>query len=795
MAKYSPKHQDRSARSSRPELSQSIREPNPKRPKKTKNQPPRRSARRLLSRMKRIATKLRVPQWAVTAWKFPQRIQNPRHRRLFWVGVGVGSGAIALSVSWFILDRSLPDTSDIATFERDGTLTIKASDGTILQQLGPATRDKLTIQQIPKPLIQAFIASEDRRFYQHNGVDYQGIVRAMASNMLAREVVQGGSTITQQVARIVFLNQERSIGRKVREAMLAQKIEREMSKQQILERYLNLVYLGSGAYGVADAAWVYFSKPVNKLTLSEAATIAGLPPAPSLYSPLVNVEAAQKRRNLVLERMQNAKFITAAEAKAASDSQLAVKPSAPKRLYSETPYFTSYIQKQLPQYVSQEALELGGITVETTLNSKWQKAADQAIKDAIELDGPAQGFEQAALVAIDPRNGEVKAMVGGLDFGKSQFNRATQAQRQPGSTFKALVYTTAIAAGFAPTDGYLDARYTVDGYRPQNFGKTYRGWVSMIDALTYSVNVVAVKVLIDVGFEPTIKLAHQMGIKSELQPTYSLALGSSEVNLLELTSAYGTLAAKGKHVETHGIRRIVNRRGKVLYNADFKSKQVVDKGTASIVTWMLESVVNSGTGQPAQLGRPVAGKTGTSEQARDLWFIGYIPQVVGGVWLGNDDNYPTWGSSSTAAYTWHEFMAKVIVGMPVEKFPEVPKLEGRKGMIKAKPVTPKYAYSGGTEPEGKSEQDYGHEDSASDYNSGSESGSESESYSSGGESDDYYQPQSYEQDSSGQADSWSEEAPPSDSEPAAEEAPTPPSESEPATEEAPAPPSELEPVL
>jgi penicillin-binding protein 1A len=621
---------------------------------------------------------------------------NPKkpfyHRYVFWIGmVSLGSGAAVAAWGLWSIDRSLPNPSDITTFVRRGTLTLKASDGTILQQLGPATRDKLTFNQIPDSVIKAFVAAEDRRFYKHNGVDYLSIGRAIATNLVARDVVEGGSTITQQLARIVFLNQERTFWRKVQEAFLAQKIERQLSKQQVLERYLNLVYLGSGAYGVADAAWIYFSKPVDQLTLPEIATIAGLPPAPSIYSPLVNLDLAVQRRNLVLGRMQEAGFITKEQAEQAISEPLTLKPSLPKRLYSDTPYFTSYVQQQLPRYVSKEALELGGLTVETTLNYKWQKAAEKTINQAIKVDGPAEGFAQAALVALDPRNGEIRAMVGGDDFKKSQFNRVTQAQRQPGSSFKVMVYTTAIAAGFSPYQTYLDAPYTVDGYQPQNYGKKYHGWMSLRDALTNSLNVVAVKLLIDVGFDPTIKMAHQMGIKSKLYPTYSLALGASEVNVLEMASAYGTIAAEGMHIDPHAIRRVLNAKGEVLYSSDFKAKRILDQGTAAIMTWMLENVVQNGTGRPAQLGRPVAGKTGTSEEARDLWFIGYIPQLVVGVWLGNDDSSPTWGTSGTAAYTWNQFMIKVVQGMPVQKFPKLPKLEGRKGMLKARPVKPNRA--------------------------------------------------------------------------------------------------------
>jgi len=637
------------------------------------------------------------------------RDRKPLHRRpLVWIALLAVSGGGALAWGVWKIESGLPDVSDISNFAQNGTLTIKSADGVVLQQLGPATRQKLAFKQIPDRVVKAFVASEDRRFYQHNGVDYQSIVRAFASNLLAHDVVEGASTITQQVARIVYLNQDRTVGRKLQEAFLAQKIERTLAKDQILEKYLNLVYLGSGAYGVADAAWVYFSKSVDQLSLSETATIAGLPPAPSDYSPLVNLQAARERRDIVLSRMQEAGFITESEAEQARAQPITLKPSAPRKLYSDTPYFTSYVQQQLPRLISKEQIEAGGLTVETSLNYTWQKAAEKAVKDAVKDIGPAEGFKQAALVAIDPHNGEIRAMVGGADFITNQFNHVTQAQRQPGSSFKPILYTTAIATGISPYASYLDAPLTVDGYQPQNYSRKYSGWLTLRDALTNSVNLVSVRLLIDVGFDPVIKMGHDMGIKSELLPTYSLALGTSEVNLLEITSAYSTLAAKGNHTESHGIRRVINRKGEVIYSAEPKPKQVVDKDTVAIMTWMMQNVVNSGTGQAAQIGRPVAGKTGTSEEARDLWFIGFVPQMVAGVWLGNDDNTPTWSYSSTAAEVWHNFMTVVVKGMPVEKFAELPDLNTRKGTIKAKPVKPAHMYDGelppSNAPSGKSDR-------------------------------------------------------------------------------------------
>ena len=639
-------------------------------------------ARQLLSKMKILPSKMKTNQ--ATGGK-------PLYRRLwFWAGLGVGGGIVAFIYGVSLIDRTLPDKAELNAVLREQTLTIKAADGSILQQQGEASREQLKLEQIPDNLKKAFIASEDRRFKQHNGFDPQGIVRASLNNLRSQGVVEGGSTITQQLTRILFLKQEQTIWRKLKEVRLAQKMEQELTKDQILERYLNLVYLGNGAYGVADAASVYFSKSPDQLSLAEMATIAGLAPAPSLYAPNKNPEAAKRRRDLVLQRMQEDKIITPEQRQAAVQEPLTLKSSLPKRVQVESPYFTSYIQKELPKYVSPKVLASGGLVVETTLNPTWQKVAEEAVAKTLRNQGRWENFKQGSMVAIDPRSGEIKAMVGGKDFGKNQFNRVTQAQRQPGSTFKGFVYATAIASGKSPYDTYEDAPIVVDGYEPKNFGKNFHGSMDMLDALTRSINIIAVKVLIDVGFTPTIKLAHDMGIKSELRPTYSLALGSNEVNLLELTSAYGSFATQGLHTEPHGITRILNRQGKVIWSANFPSQRVLDADSAAIMTWMLRNVVEAGTGGAAQLdNRPVAGKTGTSDEARDLWFIGYIPQMVTGVWLGNDDNHPTDGSSSSAAYTWHEFMEKAAEGMPVEKFPKRPKLEGRKGTIKAQSIKPK----------------------------------------------------------------------------------------------------------
>ena len=595
----------------------------------------------------------------------------------------------------------LPDPQTLLTYAQPGSRVLKAADGTILLRMGATPPQDQRLAKLPPQLVNAFVAAEDQRFFEHQGVDYPSIARAIVANIRAGKIVEGGSTLTQQLARIVFLNQDQSFDRKIREALMAQKIEEQFDKNQVLERYLNLVYLGSGAYGVTDAAWIYFSKTPDQLTVAEMATLAAMPPAPSVYSPLINPEIAERERNKVLTRMQDQGYLSLEEAQVAQNQPLTVNPAEPQHSESPYPYFTSFVEKELDRLVddgllSRDSLDQGGLVIETTLNPQWQALAQETVLWIIDRDGYYERFEQGAFVIIDPRTGDIPVMIGGMDFEDSEFNRVTQAHRQPGSTFKTFVYTAAIATGLSPHKPYVDAPVTVDGYTPKNYGGTFRGSVSMLDALTYSVNTVALKTLLDVGFEPVLKVAHAMGIRSELQETYSLSLGASEVTLLELTSAYGTLANQGVYLPAHGIRRILNSQGKVVFEAKTrKPTQAIDKDTAAIVTWMLQAVVDRGTGRAAKLGdRPVAGKTGTSEGARDLWFVGYIPQFVAGVWLGNDDNAPTWGSSGTAAYLWGEVMRELLADLPVEEFPELPDLANHQGILEADPIKPNRIQAG-----------------------------------------------------------------------------------------------------
>jgi penicillin-binding protein 1A len=617
---------------------------------------------------------------------------KPVHKnKFFWLGSGLGLGLLTLAGTWIFVDRSVSEyaPADALSYVRPGTVTIKGVDGSILLQTGNATRETLKTWQMPDQLKQAFVAIEDRRFYEHDGVDYKGVTRAVVQNITSKNLVEGASSINQQLARMVYLNQERSMWRKLREVRLAQRLTQGLTKDQILERYLNLVYLGEGTYGVADSAWVYFSKTIDQLTLAEMATLAAMPPAPNKYSPFVNPRFAEQRRNLVLDRMVDAKFITVSEAKTAKAEPLKPKRSPIKREQQQARYFTKYIEQELPQRISPQAIKAGGLIVETTLNPEWQTKAEEVVNSTVRNNRGS--FGQAAMVSIDPRTGGIKSMVGGTDFETHQFNRVTQAKRQPGSTFKPIVYATAIAGGISPNKSYLDAPFNVDGYKPKNAGKGFKGQISMRDALINSVNIIAIKILIDTGWQPVIDNAKKMGIESKLEPYYSLALGGLEVNLLEITSAYSTFANRGIHNPVHGITRVVNQKGEVLYHNQPEPAKVFEPGTNAIMTWMMRGVVNEGTATSAQIGRPVAGKTGTTDKERDLWFIGFVPQLVTGVWLGNDNNNPTGNASSTAAYAWSRFMKTAVKDFPSEDFPPRPdNLSRRKPELKLDPIRPRY---------------------------------------------------------------------------------------------------------
>ncbi len=592
------------------------------------------------------------------------------------IAAAIGAAAAVLqSVVVRGVDALLPDARGISHYNRPGTLTILAADGQVVQKLGPVSREKLSSGAIPPLVERAFIAAEDRRFYHHDGVDVQGITRAMVRNLSRGSVEEGASTITQQLARTVFLSQDRTLIRKIKEAALAGKLERQLTKRQILTEYLNLVYLGSSAYGVSDAAWIYFSKTPEQLNLAEAALIAGLPPAPSVYSPLVNPDLALERRATVLRRMREAGFITLAQEQQAASSPLALKPADPKYFDSTAPWYSSWVALELPRVLTKEQLEVGGLTVRTGMNPAWQAEAQKVIQ-------ARAGSMEGGLVAMEPGTGLVRAIVGGKDFNRSQFNRAVQALRSPGSTFKLFAYTAALEAGMKPEDTITNrARCYLDGWPAKRFCIPGGGTYSLVEAVAQSRNAAAVATAEKVAYPRVVDVARRLGLTGTIGQYPAMVLGANEKTMLEMTAAYAAINNRGIYVEPTPFEDILGPDGQLLYSrrVDGKPpKRAVSSDVADAMTWMLQKVVSGGTGTGAGLpDRPAAGKTGTAEGARDLWFIGSIPQLTTAVWFGYDSNTRTGSSSAQAAAAWGAFMAVVSKNLPVQDFPPKPLLQGR----------------------------------------------------------------------------------------------------------------------
>ncbi len=608
-------------------------------------------------RHKQVHIKLQLYRW--------QKKLPPLDRRyvplIFLGGLVLTTTGFYLYLAW-----GLPDVRQIQKLQPDGSLRMIARDGTLIYSEGTAPRQ--IVSKLPTILKQAAVASEDRRFYKHNGTDLWGISRAFVSNLRQGELAEGGSTITQQLARVLFLNQDKTIGRKLQEILLAFKLEGTYTKDEILTFYLNYCYFGGGAYGVADASRLYFNKSVGKLTPAEAALLIGVLPAPSVYSPLKNRDLARKRRDIVLERMAREGVINAATA-------TTLRQQTPRYRFQSTDfkthaYFSSYVTSLLPSLIDPERLAQGGLVIETTLDPKAQGLAQRTLTRQVRS---FKGVKQGALVSLDPANGEIRALVGGVNYAQSQFNRATQAKRQPGSAFKPFVYLTGIEQGYLPDRVYVDRPFYVGNYTPQNADGEYWGEISLAEALAQSRNTVAVQLLMDLGTTQVIETARRLGISTPLRPEPSLALGASEVHLLELTSAYGVLANQGIRVVPQAVRKIRDRQGQILYQSPTAGKQVVHPETAWAMTELLRYAVTEGTGQATEVDFPAAGKTGTTDRGRDLVFVGYTPKLVTGVWLGNDDDVPTQQSSRLAAQVWGAYMRQV-VGKSSPDFAEPPGL-------------------------------------------------------------------------------------------------------------------------
>jgi penicillin-binding protein 1A len=576
--------------------------------------------------------------------------------------------------------RNLPDINRMADFQPSKATRVYARDGELVETLYTQNRIFVPISQIPKIVQHAFVANEDHNFYTHHGVDFGGIARAAIADY-RHEQFQGASTITQQLARALFLSNEVSISRKIQEALLAMEIERYYTKDEILERYLNLIYFGSGAYGIQAAAHTYFGKDVSHLTLAQAAQLAGLPAAPSDYSPYVNPEHARERQQHVLERMAASGYITDAQAEAAEAQPLGLIGERPTGLLSyRYPYFTTYVNHVLEDTFGKQAVTDGGLQVDTSLDPRLQTLAQNAVDWGVGR-AKAEGVNahEEALVAIRPQTGEIVAMVGGaggltLD---NQFNRAWQALRQPGSSFKTYVYTAAIDNGMPPTTTIDDSPISYpmgDGtqWKPMDDDFRFLGPITLRYALAQSRNVVAVKLAQQIGVDRVIEYAHRMGVRAPLEANLSLALGSSVVSPLDQATGYATLADQGIHIDPTPIRLVTDSLGSTLIdNRVPQETEVVSAGTAYVMTSMLESVITEGTGYPnADIGRPAAGKTGTTSDFRDAWFVGYTPDLVAAVWLGNDD-YTRMNESfggNIPARTWARFMRAALANVPKHEF-------------------------------------------------------------------------------------------------------------------------------
>ncbi|MFN3077390.1 MAG: transglycosylase domain-containing protein [Alphaproteobacteria bacterium] len=575
------------------------------------------------------------------------------------LSLGVWGGiAVAAVVAWYAAD--LPDVESAALQRRPG-VTLIGTSGETIAAYGDLYGDPVRLGDLPPYLPQALIATEDRRFYQHFGIDPIGMLRAAAVNLRAGRVVQGGSTLTQQVAKNLFLTQDRNFKRKIQEMILALWLEHRFSKEQILTLYLNRVYLGNGTYGVEAASRRYFGVSARQLTLYQAAMLGGLPKAPSRYNPVSSAEAADRRTRQVLENMVGAGFLAPAQAQAVQATAATATGSA------QTPvgrYFGDWVRDQVSSFVGPVDRDL---VVVTTLAPALQRASEAALDALLDSQpGLKAHVGQGAIVVMSP-DGAVRAMIGGRDYGDSQFNRATQAARQPGSSFKPFVYLAGLESGLAPESIVDDAPIRIGSWSPKNFSHRYEGPVSLSHALAHSINTVAVRVAERAGIGRVVQVAQRLGVAMPKHPDASVALGTSEVDLLNLVGAYAAFANGGYGVLPYGILEIRDRAGNVLYRREGGGVgRVIAPGHVAAMNRMMSRVIGVGTGKKAALDRPAAGKTGTTQDFHDAWFLGFTADFIAGVWLGNDDNAPmkevTGGS--LPATLWREVMVSAHKGLP-----------------------------------------------------------------------------------------------------------------------------------
>ena len=571
-----------------------------------------------------------------------------------------------LALAYFMHD--LPDISSLTKVTKTPSILLQTEDGDIIGSSGDIYGEYVRYNDIPRDLIKAVMATEDRNFFRHFGVDPWGLLRAMVANVKAGRIVQGGSTITQQLAKNVFLTPERSLKRKVQELIIALAMERKYSKEQIITVYMNRVYFGAGTYGIDAAARRYFDKPASKLLLPESALIAGLLKAPSRYAPTSNRELAIGRATQVLINMVDAGLLKQEQMDAAKNMYSSL--SFPEyHSSSGQRYYIDWVLDQIPEFVGNINSDL---IVTTTFNPTQQELAEAAITQILTADTmKKRRVDQVALLSMTP-NGAVQAMVGGRNYTTSQYNRATQARRQPGSSFKLFVYLAALQSGWHPYDTIEDAPININGWRPGNYNGRYAGVVTLRQAFEESLNTVAVRLSESVGRNNVIDMARRLGLKGSLDNLPSIALGVTESTLLEMTTAYAHMASNGKIVLPYGITSIKDVYGNVIYQRRGASQgTVIANNTVRQMNDMLLSVVESGTGRAANIGRPVAGKTGTSQDYKDAWFIGFAPQLITGVWVGNDNNTPTAKvtGGNLPAQIWAKYMQPALKGAQVQEIP------------------------------------------------------------------------------------------------------------------------------
>lgn len=583
-------------------------------------------------------------------------------KKLFKLGILLAlwsTLAVICLIAWYA--RELPDITQNVEFEHRAAITILANDDSQITRIGELRGMTIQIQDVPNYVRYAFISIEDRRFYTHFGIDPQGIARAIYTKLFRGGRLAGGSTITQQLAKNLFLSHQRSLKRKVQEALIALWLERTLTKDEILSAYLNRVYFGAGAYGIEAAANTYFDKSARDINLGEAAILAGLLKAPSRYAPTNNLALAQQRGRLVLNAMVEEGYITRSEAEMQAGLSV-TRPKARPLDADSGRYFADWIMGEAAKLISMPEEH---IVIETTLDPELQNAAQHALNQAVTQNGEERNFSQGATLSMG-RNGAIYAMVGGVNYRQSQFNRATQALRPSGSALKPFIYLTALEQGWQPDDKILDAEITdiESSYQPENYGDKYYGEVTLTDALSKSMNTAAVRLTLQIGLGNFIKKLRKLGITADLNRDLSLALGSAGINALELTSAYATLMNEGLKVEPYGIKRILTKDGVVLYDRmeqRHSQNRIIKSRYVDRLNTMLNHAVEYGTGRAAHIdGVRVYGKTGTSQDTRDAWFIGFTNNITTAVWLGNDDNTPmdhvTGGSFP--ARIWQELMRR-----------------------------------------------------------------------------------------------------------------------------------------